>query len=55
MSEKTIEKNKKMVVASVDVNKVNDGVDRDKLWKVLKEYGVKGRLLRAIRSFVQEE
>ena len=45
-----IEKNKKMVLACVDLEKAYDRVGREKLWNVLKEYGVKGRLLRAIRS-----
>ena len=34
-----IEKNKKMVVAFVDVEKAYDRVGRDKLWNVL-EYGI---------------
>ena len=54
LSEKMIEKNKKMVVACVDLEKAYDRVGRDKLWKVLEEYGVKGRLLRAIRSFYKK-
>ena len=35
----------------VDLEKVYDRVPRDKLWKVLQEYGVNGQLLRAIKSF----
>ena len=36
--------------------KAYDRVGRDRLWKVLEEYGVKGRLLRAIRSlYVKSE
>ena len=31
--------------------KVNDRVPRDRLWKVFREYGVDGQLLRAIKSF----
>ena len=54
LSEKMIEKNKKMVVACVDLEKAYDRVGRDKLWKVLEEYGVKGRLLRAIRSLYKK-
>ena len=53
-SEKMIEKNKKMVVACVDLEKAYDRVGRDKLWKVLEEYGVKGRLLKAIRSLYKK-
>ena len=54
LSEKMIEKNKKMVLACVDLEKVYDRVGREKLWNVLKEYGVKGRLLRAIRSLYKK-
>ena len=45
-----LEKNKKMVVACGDLEKAYDRVFRDKLCNVLGEYGVKRRLLRAIRS-----
>ena len=34
-----------------DLEKAYDQVPRDKLWKVLQEYGVNDQLLRAIRSF----
>ena len=48
--EKTIEKDKKMYMAFVDLEKAYDNVSREKLWKVLIEYGVKGKLLRAIQA-----
>ena len=35
----------------VDLEKAYDRVPRDKLWKVLQEYGVEGQLLRAVKSF----
>ena len=35
----------------VDLEKSYDRVPRDKLWKVLREYGVNGQLLCAIKSF----
>ena len=35
----------------VDLEKAFDRVPRDKLWKVLQEYGVDGQWLRAIKSF----
>ena len=35
----------------VDLEKAHDRVPRDKLRKVLQEYGVSGQLLRAIKSF----
>ena len=47
--EKTIEKDKKVYMAFVDLEKAYDNVSREKLWKVLDEYGVKGKLLRAIQ------
>ena len=34
----------------VDLEKAYDRVPRDKLWKVLQEYGVNGQLLRAIKG-----
>ena len=48
--EKTIEKDKKTYMAFVDLEKAYDNVSREKLWKVLYAYGVKGRLLRAIQA-----
>ena len=46
--EKTIEKDKKTYMAFVDLEKAYDSVSREKLWKVLDEYGVKGKLLQAL-------
>ena len=37
-------------MAFVDLEKVYDIVSREKLWKVLDEHGVKGKLLRAIQA-----
>ena len=48
--EKTIEKDKKTYMAFVDSEKAYDSVSREKLWKVLDEYGVKGKLLGAIQA-----
>ena len=48
--EKTIEKDKKTYMAFVDLEKAYDNVSREKLWKVLDEYGVNGKLLRAIQA-----
>ena len=48
--EKTIEKDKKVSMAFVHLEKAYDNVSRDKVWKVLEEYEVKGRLLRAIQA-----
>lgn len=50
MSEKTIEYNNELNVAFIDQEKAFDRVNRDKLWAVLEEYGVKGQLLDNIRA-----
>ena len=42
-----------MAVACVDLEKAYDKVCRDKLWCVLDEYGVKGKLMRALRSLYE--
>ena len=52
--EKTIEKDKKVYMAFVDLEKAYDNVSREKLWKVLDEYGVKGKLLRAIQALYED-
>ena len=52
--EKTIEKDKKVYMAFVDLEKAHDIVSREKLWKVLDEYGVKGKLLRAIQALYED-
>ena len=52
--EKTIEKDKKVYMAFVDLEKAYDNVSREKLWKVLDEYGVKGKLLRAIQALYKD-
>ena len=49
--EKSWEYGKDLFACFVDLEKVYDWVSRDKLWKVLWEYGVDGQLLRAIKSF----
>ena len=52
--EKTIEKDRSVYIAFVDLEKAYDNVNRLKLWKVLEEYGVKGRLLRAVQSLYED-
>ena len=48
--EKTIEKDKEAYMkAFVDLEKAYNNVSREKLWMVLEEYGVEGKLLRAIQ------
>ena len=52
--EKTNEKDKKIYMAFVDLEKAYDNVSREKLWKVLDEYGVKGRLLKATQALYMD-
>ena len=49
--EKSWEYGKDLFACFVDLKKAYDRVPRDKLWKVLQEYGVNAQLLRAIKSF----
>ena len=50
LSEKTIAKNKRMITVCVDLEKAYDNVNRDLMWNVLEEYGIRGRLAKATRS-----
>ena len=50
LSEKTIAKNKRMIMVCVDLEKAYDNVNRDLMWNVLEEYGIRGRLAKAVRS-----
>ena len=43
--EKSVEKDKVVYMAFVNIEKACDNVNREKLWRVLDEYGVEGRLL----------
>ena len=49
--EKSWEHGKDLFACFVDLEKAYDHVLRDKLWMVLRKYGVHGQLLRAIESF----
>ena len=53
--EKTIEKDRVVYMAFVDLEKAYDNVNRQKLWNVLEEYGVRGRLLRAVEEDYYEQ
>ena len=46
--EKSWKYGKNLFACFVDLKKANDRVHRNKLWKVLREYGVDGQLLGAI-------
>ena len=50
LSEKTIEYNKELNLVFVDQEKAFDRVDRNKLWQILEEYGIRGQLLDNIRA-----
>ena len=49
--EKFLEKGKDVCWAFMDLEKAYDRIDRDAMWKILRIYGVGGRLLVAIQSF----
>ena len=49
--EKMLDKHKDVYFAFMDLEKAYDKIDRDALWKVLSMYGVRGKLLNAVKSF----
>ena len=49
--EKSLNVNKVVFSAFIDLEKAYDKVNREKLWEVLYEYGVPSILIKAIRSF----
>ena len=54
LCEKFESKGKKMYVAYMDLEKAYDRIDREAMWRVLRMYGVDGKLLRGIKSFYDE-
>ena len=50
LGEKIIEKNTRMLMVYVYLEKAYDRVDRELLWRVPRQYGVNGELMRAVRS-----
>lgn len=50
LCEKAVEYNRALHLGFVNQGKAFDRVDRDKLWKVLEQYGNNGRLLDNIRA-----
>ena len=53
LTEKMIEKGKKLCAVLVDLEKAYDKVCREELWEALRRYGVSGGLLRVIKSMYQ--
>ena len=53
LMEKMIEKNKKMYVAFVDLEKAYDTMSRKKLWRVLEGYNICGKLLTGIKALYE--
>jgi len=51
--EKMIEKDKVMFMVFIDLEKAYDNVCREKLWRVLFDYGVRGRLLRSVKALYE--
>ena len=45
------EKDREVCMTFMDIEKAYDRVDREALWKVLCKYGVRGKLLDAVRGF----
>ena len=54
LSEKMLERGKKLYAAFLDLEKAYDRVWRAGLWEALKQYGVQGRLLRAVQGLYQD-
>ena len=50
MCERTIEFNQDMYTFFIDQEKAFDRVNRDQLWAVLEDYGVRGQLLDNVRA-----
>ena len=58
MCERTIEFNQDMYTIFIDQEKAFDRVNRDQLWAVLEDYGVRGQLtdnVRAIYHVIPEQ
>ena len=54
MSEKFVNKNKNLYVAYMDLEKTFDRIDKDAMWRVLGMYGVRGQLLKAVKSLYEK-
>ncbi len=51
--EKMIKKDKVMFMVFIDLEKAYDNVCREKLWRILFEYGIRRRLLRSIKALYE--
>ena len=54
LAEKMLERGKRLCGAFLDLEKACDRVWREGLWEALKQYGVKGRLLRAVQGLYKD-
>ena len=51
LCEKYREKGREVYLGFIDLEKAYDRIDREALWRVVRKYGVNGRLLKALKSF----
>src|SRR5215469_5652612 len=51
LCEKYREKGKEIYLGFMDLEKAYDRIDREALWRVVRKYGVNGRLMTALKSF----
>ena len=51
--EKMIEKDTVMFMAFIDLEKLHESVCREKLWRILSEYGVTEKLPRSIKALYE--
>ena len=54
LAEKMLERGKRLYAALLDLEKAYDRVWRAGLWEALKQYGVKGRLLRTVQGLYKD-
>src|SRR5215469_5830357 len=53
LCEKYREKGREIYFGFMDLEKAYDRIDREALWRVMRKYGVSGRLLGALKSFLR--
>ena len=54
LGEKMLERGKKLYAAFLGLEKAYDRIWKARLWEALKQYGVQGRLLRAIQGLYKD-